>query len=119
MQIVKFYVGVGKDRHGRTILPTTRDELVRVAAVRLSRYRGGVTIYQTEGGWLDSQNRLITEEGRVFEIVTDNPLTVDQQEAIRSYLIGLFDQSDVLVVAIGETVESDNLQPPVGTNFPL
>jgi hypothetical protein len=106
MQIVKWYVGIGKDKNGRSILSNDAGEMKLEAMKRLSRYRGGVTVYQTEGGWVDANNRLITERGLVFEIVTDNPLTVDQQESIRHYLIGAFDQSGVMVVEIGNP--SDN-----------
>lgn len=94
--VTRWYVGIGKDKDGRTILPDAADIGIRIALSGLSRRFGGATVIRTEGGWIDAGGRLITEKSIILEVI--GPCTPSQANNMRDTLTGLFNQSSVLVV---------------------
>ena len=63
----------------------------------VNAYFGGYTIYEAEGGWEDSNGKLIKEPGYIIETVTDRSEAEKPLEHITNFILGNTKESMVLI----------------------
>ena len=70
MKLLTFIVGTGENRHGDLI--SEKDKRIALDKIRamLASEFGGYTESATLGGWMNPQGKLVTEQGRKFEVYT-------------------------------------------------
>lgn len=88
-----FYVGTGLDKHDKPVQGAI--EKIAQCAGYLSKVFGGCSVIErVNGHWLYN-SKLISEDSKIFEVVTDAPQEKIKEAA--SYLRDTFNQTSVLL----------------------
>ena len=96
MNKVTYICGTGKNKDGFALLYSWVAMKLAEVQLRAARVFGGYTLLASEGGWVNSKDELVTEEGITFVVITDKPYLVCKSFA--EELRDTFDQDSVVMV---------------------
>ena len=93
MRVIRFYIGLEKNKDGLPILPSTR---MQQAHKRLAALFGGCTEYSGTGSWLDGST-LVCEKCAILEVLVSEETTglIVKARALAKELATQFDQKSV------------------------